>query len=274
MKWMLCLLFPLAVHCQAVNETSPGKYVYQLAGVVNNYAKKQKFAEGGTCFFIKKDGDLFMVTAKHVLTGCEDASRKKQYYPNKLFLLLKDNDDASTIRVKIDIAAIRDSAQCRSYTDDPDVMVLKMPASLNDKVNTVEDLLNDEPDTNDAAVLVGYNHIAVDKKSIYYSDPVDIVLAPNSYTINEPVYKNGKKDRINYLILTNEAIVTNTPQGMSGAPVFFSNPATGRLGILGVFIRNGTYTEGSNRQNSFTLVKNRFYLNKLRQAEQVAINIK
>ena len=86
--FLLLLLFTTKIFCQKqIGLDSLRKYSYSLLGykLLNN----QLIPVGGSCFFIRKANRIFLVTARHVVNGCEGAVKDK-FFPKTIQLTIED----------------------------------------------------------------------------------------------------------------------------------------------------------------------------------------
>src|SRR4051794_33158022 len=77
-------------------------YSYRLLGF--SVSGNRLYPFGGTCFFIRKNKKIFLVTAKHVVTGCVD-SGKADNLPSKLSVYIYDSSGSEPKSLPIEISS-------------------------------------------------------------------------------------------------------------------------------------------------------------------------
>src|SRR6185312_8202708 len=102
----LTLLLFTNTYCQSNNAfDSLKKYSYFIEGI--NF--KTGAIATGTGFFIRtRNNVIYLITAKHVLSGCTDSLVKFKEMPNYMNVFLDKNGTV----ILINIAVIKDTSQC------------------------------------------------------------------------------------------------------------------------------------------------------------------
>ena len=115
------LLLFISIFSNGQSVDSLKKYSYTIFGY-NLKTMPFPFSASGTAFFIKRNNSIFLITAKHVLTGCEKGVKPKEM-PDYMNIYLPERD---TI-LGIDIRAIKDTATCFTKVEDGlDVIVVRV----------------------------------------------------------------------------------------------------------------------------------------------------
>lgn len=249
MKQIIFFLFlPLFSYSQSNDDSLIlSKYSYFVSGfetleIKNDTNHVQLTSSSGTCFFIRSNNELYLVTAKHVLTGCD--SSKPLLHPNKMGVWLTGQNLTESQQLYINTGKIRDTAICMPLYDDPDIIVLKVKNKTSlQLVNSVEDFISTNPIDTKGVIFYGYPDNG--GYMIFQKPPLDFrYLKENSYSIHDGmIYTDThKEDSINYLIYPNEWDY-RVVHGFSGSPTFFKNKETNKWQLLGVTCGGGANTK-------------------------------
>jgi hypothetical protein len=84
MKTITILLLIISFQrCYSQNDfDSLKKYIYPIIGIDSTAV------DGGSCFFVRHNKNIYVVTAKHVLAGCLNDSTKSKKFANKHYIFL------------------------------------------------------------------------------------------------------------------------------------------------------------------------------------------
>src|SRR6185312_4251924 len=109
----LTLLLFTNTYCQSNNAfDSLKKYSYFIEGINS----KDGVIATGTGFFIRtKDSLIYLITAKHVLSGCNDSLLKFKGMPPIMYVFLDLNGNI----IPINTNRIKDTSQCLPMISSP-----------------------------------------------------------------------------------------------------------------------------------------------------------
>jgi hypothetical protein len=234
----ILLLFSFVSFCQLPVD-SLSKYSYVIIG----FDLKGATDHFGTCFFIKKNSRLFLVTAKHVLYSCDPAS-DKFYSPfdhasvslpkpfNSMQILLPPRNDS-----------------CLSMHNDADLLVLEIDPSWSNKVNSVERFMVPPFNRVGDAEIFGQGFHS-DSVRLSFESQHNIHLPANSFKIEESVrYENPDFiDSFDYTFITKEIIKSKSLNGFSGSPVFLQEKNSKRWRIAGVLVGVAYASQGNKKR--------------------------
>lgn len=110
----------------------PGKYLYTVMGI-----SAKDFADGasGTGVFIKKNGNLYLVTTRHTFYACDSVTRE---WKARFAYNLLDLGDQSTPLV-LQIPATY--GKWEEVQRDTDLLLIKMDPALATVVNSMEETM-------------------------------------------------------------------------------------------------------------------------------------
>lgn len=224
---------------QNYNHDSLKKYSYELIGfkILPNGTQP----ENGTCFFIRKKERLFLVTAKHVISGCKNGAVSPNH-PDTMYVIIKDTKTEKDNWILLDLIAInKGGITCLSASEEPDVQVIEIDTkkfSSDVVINSVEDFIKERPDSAGDVEIHGFPSKSHKKNGSFFIPPPtslylsisDIIIADRA-TFTE----TGKVDSLNYRIIF-KTLPSNTEYfGYSGSPVFFTDLKTGEKILQGIF---------------------------------------
>lgn len=214
MKFYL-LLIALAINYCCYSQAdidSLKKYSYSIVGLF------KKGSVEGSCFFIKTNKGLYLITAKHCLTKCYGVTEP----PDTMYINI-DSFNYLTLPTK----KLKSSVKC-----DNDLMVCSIDTSIHKYINylRLEDLLELNKGTIQLA-LIGYpsNSYSVDYVSMTKDtrNPIcqSLVLNDKSFKIDYDTshyyYKSSKSAvRIQFY---NFHFIYKDLEGYSGGPVYIQN---------------------------------------------------
>jgi hypothetical protein len=230
--------FSFASYCQLPGD-SLSKYSYGIMSF-NNQGAKGQF---GTCFFIKKNSLLFLVTAKHVLYKC-DSSSNKVYSPYNLAIV--------QIPHPLDIMQITippRTDSCLSIEKDTDLLVISVDPSWSNRINSVEEFM--EPKFNrvwDAEIFGQGWHS--DSIRLTFDNQHHIYLPANSFKIEQAVrYGNSDFiDSVDYTFTMKEIYKNKSINGFSGSPVFLQDKNSKKWRIAGVLVGVANASNGNKKR--------------------------
>jgi hypothetical protein len=272
MKYIISLMtfmsLILACKAQGNNYDSLRKYSYFVYGLYNeNPLAGTALMADGSGYFYRKDGMLFFVSAKHVLSGCNSngvSYHRTSNYPSQLAILLNDsNGHASNGVVYINTQKIMDTCNCPPDTLEPDVISIYIPSTSIPNGYPVFSVEN----------FKQIDDFKKDKKISIFGFPTDERVSGNNcdytkdashifiedYRIKDiENYENNKKvyiDSIEYRIFPKTIISYEKMKGYSGSPVFVKYRR--RWYLL------GTIT-GLLDENSYIVLKTHYMLKTIR----------
>ncbi|MFP5041665.1 hypothetical protein [Parasediminibacterium sp. JCM 36343] len=214
------------------------QYSYLLYGKGTNGIVTGSAA--GTCFFVRKGGRLFLITAKHVLCGC-GGGKKSEYYPDKLMVRRMGGMDT----LAIDISRIRDTATLMEPYLEPDVMAMEVP---NDTaISSAERFLMPPFRKVGRLIACGYSGSAVMREG-QLTSPAEASLMSfpkDSYLIGTAQDSASPAiDSLNYCIMPKGGASGIDFRGWSGSPVFIEDARSKKWRICGVFVASSTQRQG------------------------------
>lgn len=257
MKILPILLLLLVGHlsfAQTKNKAdSLSKYSYSLYF----WGQKDSFYTAciGTCFFVKKNNKIFLVTAKHNLTNRDDSCNDLRIKnDDTVFLVLKNCKE-----LPINVSIVRDTSTCTHPQIYPDVITYIVNDTESCNVNYFDlDFSYSSPKYSDGILVFGYSKDLASERNIELN-----MFNPQKIEFNVPNYKihpfgiyekNGKEiyNYNNYVIAVNNFTELEYLKGFSGSPVLIKNLLTLRWELLGVLVLT------SKSSNSISVVKPEF----------------
>lgn len=243
LSFILLLTSSTSSFAQINNYDSLKKYSYSLLGftITHNGEAVGMKPGGGTCFFIRDNGKLFLVTAKHVLSGCLENAIKITDYPNQMNICFADSNGYIEEMIPFDISRIKDSIQCLPSLDDTDVIVVPMNIKTNREIYSVEKFIFPpfrEIDNVDIFGFPGNKNInflgfaSVRAKVFHWH------LFKNHTTVfTETTFNDSKRtDSVYYWIQTTDIdVMDSSLHGFSGSPVFIKDLNSDRWRVGGVY---------------------------------------
>ncbi len=219
------------------------KYSYKLAGfLLPSQEDSIVSVISGTGFFIKKENQLFLITAKHVITGCENDA-KPLVHPSNITIWSPING----IIGNLDISLIKDTSICLPFQDDPDVIAIKVNNEWRNSVNVVDEFIMPVFKVVGNTEIFGYPASAMFQSSYpRFVPPSNIHLSKKSYQYVQMVDSASGKvvDSINYWIFSKDVIFDKSGQGYSGSPVFVEDIKTKKWRVAGVAVGWGLVQSG------------------------------
>lgn len=194
------------------------KYSYMMVGIiVNEDGAITKIEPLGTCFFLRQDTKLYLLTARHNITGISsfDLTKTPKQFDYIGFRYVNTTTKQISIS-KLDIRHLKSQLKTDLFYISPDAIALEMNDPIVEPfIYSLESYIvvnnkGNKPPKN--IFSLGYPYIdsaqyREDMSPIYYKGTIVEEVATNhSYPKNDLVY----------FISTPKSI-----QGMSGAPVFY-----------------------------------------------------
>jgi hypothetical protein len=257
---IICLLFtagwvPMGTTAQTNTMDSLSNYSYYVFGNQPTADGKAMQKVEGTCFFVKREEKVFLVSAKHLMTGWSTSDAEKQrLYPDTLFVRFAVPGGKGIIDYPIDIRSIKANVTGDFYYKEPDIFVIEFPAADSIRVRTV-------PDIETPSLISG-----IGASSVVYGFPAIAPFFLEGMVFSSPgqniTYRDHKRnadvsDSINYLIKC-AGVVRG---GYSGAPVFLKNDGTDNWYFAGIV------SQGVPGDNYFFVVKPSYLLRALDQEQ-------
>ncbi|MEO6315288.1 MAG: hypothetical protein ABIU63_08585 [Chitinophagaceae bacterium] len=197
----------------------------------------------GTCFFVQKGEDVFLVSAKHLMTGWSTADAEKQLlYPDTLYIRFPITGSSGFVDFPVDIRAIKQGVLGSYYYNEPDLFIMPFPEAANFNVSIVyvDALALASAENNAISVVYGFP-----KEAPFYLEGRVFSLPGERISYRDHKRNADVNDTINYLIKCGGEV----QGGYSGAPVFLKNEdaSTWHFG--------GVVSQGVPRENYFFVVK-------------------
>jgi hypothetical protein len=216
-------------------------YSYLLVGFydIETKGNNQTFkATQGTCFFVRKNKKLFLVSAKHVLTSWDpDTSKKRNSYPKNLNLRLFDNSN-NPIFVSINIEDLSKEITGAFTHNDPDLYVMEFEDDPKYKINSIEKFIDESfaIKSSDKVQLYGYpvDYNFFGEKQTSLLPTLKPTLIEGVPLPMDSIYRNEKIKQLENLNFAIEHQHVAIRQGCSGAPAFAKSEE--KWSFCGIFI--------------------------------------
>jgi hypothetical protein len=199
----------------------------------------------GTVFFIRKNSELFLITAKHILSGCNNDSSKINNYPSAMFIDLSKDSSGSRL-LKLNSSIISDTCKCLSSKTYPDVIAVRITDTLAWNVFSVEDLICSPYKRVKNSLIIGYpGYKNGPVGQTTHTDPSSIMLSEGNYSISVGYVDTTRKsiDPIHYWIYPKSIHTGDSLGGFSGSPFYVQNQKSKKWRIAGIFVSSGTDSE-------------------------------
>jgi len=189
---------------------------------------------GGTGFFVRRDRELFLVTARHVIF---DVLTGRLHAPElTLRALSKDVHESAVTVIRVNAAQLEDARQIR--TDEPrDVAVVRLASLRTDGLNTTPGVVVTEKSKGAIVVapfeyLTRYADVDVSSQIFMFGYPSVGVAGSSQIDRTRPLVRGGIVAGLNAALKT---IIIDAPvnHGNSGGPVVQLSRAN-RLRIIGI----------------------------------------
>jgi V8-like Glu-specific endopeptidase len=235
MKIILIPLLLLYLNAFSQNDTdSLSKYSYLITG---DHIHNGSIANSGTCFFIRKNSRIFLVTAKHVVSGCQGAN-KDSFYNKALILSIKDSTGIPKYFTTIDISKIADTCSCVDSTGD--IIAFEFVNKFSNMLLSVENFIMPKfKNTGDVNIygFPGYKINGVSDSAFRSFKTSHIYINRKETVFGIGNYRDSEKFDSTALLMINKNLVTDrdTMQGFSGSPVFIKELNSNRIRVIGAF---------------------------------------
>lgn len=241
MKYLFLLIWIVNINCSygQQNYDSLRKYSYCIRGYT--IEKNGVIPTGGTCFFIKRNDKLFLITAYHVICGTDDNDNKIKNYPKELTVFTFDSvGNLSDYFFSISIKSILDTCRAINSFVEPDIIAIEI--NNNNRLRTVEKFIKPPFQQPGQVIMFGFPGLG----DLTHPSGWGIIGASNlnidnrdSQIITHTKYEDGTLDSINYYINTENKNDTffskGWYKGYSGSPVFIKDKVTKTWRLGGVF---------------------------------------
>src|SRR4030095_10843094 len=113
------------------------KYNYLKSGIINH-----KSAIIGTGFFIKRDTNVYLISAAHVLTGWNAIKKEwNKEYPDTFYVKLTDRRTGDDILCSINVKAYKRKLVPFYIWDKPDIFLYKIKNPSSYVIHSIENLI-------------------------------------------------------------------------------------------------------------------------------------
>lgn len=186
----------------------------------------------GTCFFLKNQSKLFLVTAKHVLYTCDSISKTERSKFEIATVFLPVNVEFIQFR----IPAQNDS--CIVFYKDPDLIIFQIESKWSDKVNTIDSFIL-PPFKKVGKITIYGQGMRGDSSYLGFDKQHNIELKAKTfkYFTNCPVPDSNYLDTVHHFVETKKLEVGNWMKGFSGSPVFLQDAKSKSWRFCGVFVQ-------------------------------------
>ena len=215
---IIITLIVLTYSLNAVSQTDTlSKYTYFLGGV-KIIGNSDTLYPIGSCFFVRQDGILILVTAKHNITHINtfDKTQSGRYFDTVAFRYFNIDSNKYCINL-IDIRETKNRLLNKYYYEDADIAFIGILAgNISKSIYSIENIISRPYDED----VNKYNLIC-------YGYGIDI---PNDFKLETPpiLYEGLFADIFHFStadVPNNNIYYKTQPksiQGLSGAPVFYS----------------------------------------------------
>lgn len=247
MKPILFSVFVMLIVNNLVGQSdSLSKYSYPLLGFSTDSGKFSP--SGGTCFFIRSNGKIFLVTARHVITGCGIATNRNDY-PEQFTII--GSLTAGVNFIPINVKGAKTLFPCPdTLLNDPDIFAMEVTGEGTSKLNSVEQFI--KPPFRQTDNIDMYGFPGVD----YFKHPEAFVIPEVAHQHIERegtiIYDRSSDsirqtvDSSNFIVVNKNLNVATTLRGFSGSPVFLKELNSNEIRLLGVFAEFGFDTKNLN----------------------------
>jgi S1-C subfamily serine protease len=189
---------------------------------------------GGTGFFVRRDRELFLVTARHVLF--DPATGRLQSPEVTLRALSKDVRETAVTVIRVNAAQLQEEKEIR--TDEPrDIAVVRIAALTRDGLNTTPGVVIVEKSKGAMVVapfdyLTRYDDVDISSQIFMFGYPSVGLSAAPQIDHTRPLVRGGIVAGLNAALKT---IIIDAPvnHGNSGGPVVQLS-RTNKLRIIGI----------------------------------------
>lgn len=237
MKLLIAVLLIIQFSCQSTfpNKLNEGKkvptdtlskYSYDLFTYLatNNGV----LPTAGTGFFIRANNKIFLITANHVLCGCDDNLKKMSPYPNLWNILNLDVTDNGKL-ISLNTKYFRDTCTCLAISKKSDIAIHEMDSKYyNYPLNSIEEFISPRYHEYDSFAVFGFPGTGYSRhpSGFGYMPPEKITFTAYDST--------SLMDDFNYYF--NIPNIDSIKRGHSGSPVFIRNKKNKKWRICGVVV--------------------------------------
>lgn len=213
---------------------------------------------GGTAFFIKKDTNLFLVTAKHVFFDCDSFTNFKYKRKDSIFIFLGN----PLIRLPIPVPIDNNSCSLNGISD-TDLYILPVHNKLLEYITPINVSILKTIDLFGNSEIFGQGFIVdstfiPEKQHHIHLEKKDFKIYLHSSFIGDYI------DSINYLIESSDKeVLQNKLAGFSGSPVFILSGDPPNWVLLGVLCGGSNNGEIA----KFFILKSEYILNNIKKLE-------
>jgi len=212
---------------------SLGKYSYPAIAMNSNIAFT------GTCFFIKKNSMLYLISAKHVFFNCDSLGKLNQSYPNQILIgHLKNIAQSFTVDTKLE----RGVTKC----DGLDIYIKRINSSFSQYYNSVEGFIFPPIASPKTIEVFGYSSEVFRKDFVALPDSSLHSTIPEE-TFDFQISRDSLDKRDTSLMQIWCPRSVTVTHGFSGAPVFLQDKPTGKWRVIGV-LQGGSPSNIDSRQ--------------------------
>jgi hypothetical protein len=188
------------------------------------------FEGGATCFFIKYKNIMYLVTAKHVLSGCENVNTKIKSFPDMHYVFLGNYLHSIPINTK----ETKRILPCSGL----DLVIIKIvDTPIYKYINSVEEYLVPPFNEYKGIGIFGFPIISY-KKDMFKTFPAqsEMIIDENYFTFHSVMDTLGKLDSTLMAInWTKNVTPSNVMGGYSSSPVFLQEKKSNQWRLVGLF---------------------------------------
>ena len=211
------------------------KYSYIVLGFETT--KEGKIPYNGTCFFINRNDKLYLITAKHVITGCENG-QKTFNTADVLNVLIKDSLGKVINVINAGTSQLKAQYPCKPSYEDLDAIAIEVSRPENATIYTVENYIRPRFLQWDKIEIFGFPREKTYKDSSIGHEIVSHrSINPTETKFEYQIDSSGREDTLHYVLLGKYLTEDLThDHGYSGSPVFIRNTITKEWRIVGLYV--------------------------------------
>lgn len=198
---------------------------------------------GGSCFFIRAGDSLFLVTAKHVLSGCSN-SNADENFPTSMLLAVSQESVYPLLLVNI--APYRATKPCLPGWEEPDCVIVPISSPYAKNLRSVEHMLLPPFRKVIRTSIIGFPGIQnISEDTLKALRPTVLDFRQNEFQFVRAMGDTIRRleDTINYCMETNIE-GGSTLGGFSGSPFYVLDELSRRWRVAGILVGSRSSQNG------------------------------